>query len=127
MKKIILFLVFSFLSLYTTCTVSLAQTSNSAASTSSEIVNLLSSNLNLSQTQVPQVQNLVSQYAGKFSTANANVANSGGGMKAKLEKDAQTALAKEFSTELPKLLNSTQTAQYSGIKDKVTSLFTQIK
>ena len=131
MKKIILLIACAAGLLFSTTQNSFAQTttttadSTSAAAKASQITSLLTSKLNLSQTQASTVSGLVTTYAGKFSKTNST-ANSGG-LKAKLAKEEQTTLGKEFSEQLPKLLNSDQAAKYPAIKNEVSNLFTQIK
>jgi hypothetical protein len=130
MKKIILSIACSFAFLVSTTQVSLAQTAatdtSSAAAKSKQITTLLTSKLNLSTTQASSVSGLVTTYADKFSTSNKNVSSSTG-MKATVEKEAQSKLGTDFSNELPKLLDAAQKTKYSGVKDQVNTLFKQIK
>jgi hypothetical protein len=124
MKKTFVLIACTFVTLFFATQATMAQ---NADAKSKEIMNLLSSKLNLTQAQTGSVKDLVSTYAGKFTKSNASVASSKGGLKEKVEKEAQTKLGTEFSNELPKLLTSAQAAKYPEIKDQVTSLFTQIK
>ena len=128
MKKIILLFVCSFAFLVSTTQVSMAQTADtsSAAAKSKQITTLLTTKLKLSTTQATTVSGLVTTYADKFSKSNKSVSSSTG-MKATVEKEAQSKLGTEFSNELPKLLDAAQTTKFSGIKDLVNTLFKQIK
>ena len=128
MKKIILLFVCSFAFLVSTTQVSMAQTADTsgAAAKSKQITTLLTTKLKLSTTQATTVSGLVTTYADKFSKSNKSVSSSTG-MKATIEKEAQSKLGTEFSNELPKLLDASQTTKFSGIKDQVNTLFKQIK
>ncbi len=128
MKKITLLFVCSFAFLVSTTQVSMAQTADtsSAAAKSKQITTLLTTKLKLSTTQATTVSGLVTTYADKFSKSNKSVSSSTG-MKATIEKEAQSKLGTEFSNELPKLLDASQTTKFSGIKDQVNTLFKQIK
>ena len=130
MKKTVLLVAFLLISCFVS-TASFAQTTaaatdtNSVAAKSSQIVTLLTTKLGLTPAQVTKVQPLVTEFAGKFQKTNPKTTDSG--LKAKVEKDAQSGLVKEFSTELPKVLDASQSTKYAGIKDKVATLFSQIK
>ena len=128
MKKIILLFVCSFAFLVSTTQVSMAQTADTsgAAAKSKQITTLLTTKLKLSTTQATTVSGLVTTYADKFSKSNKSVSSSTG-MKATIEKEAQSKLGTEFSNELPKLLDASQTTKFSDIKDQVNTLFKQIK
>ncbi|HSZ71064.1 MAG TPA: hypothetical protein VK750_00205 [Cytophagaceae bacterium] len=130
MKKVVLLFSFLFVSCFVS-TASFAQTTtatkdtNSVAAKSSQIMNLLTTKLGLTSAQVTKVQPLVTDFANKFQKSNPKSTDSG--LKAKVEKDAQSGLVKEFSTELPKVLDSSQSTKYAGIQDKVATLFSQIR
>jgi len=127
MKKTILFIALAFVSFFIATQSASAQTdTNNVATKSNEIVSLLTTKLKLTPTQVPLVQSLVTNYATKLSKSNAGVSSSSG-FKQKVEKDVQSKEVTEFSTELPKLLTPAQATQYSTVKDKVATLFTQVK
>ncbi|MDB5274623.1 MAG: hypothetical protein JWO58_2990 [Chitinophagaceae bacterium] len=127
MKKAVLFLSFAIIScLLSTSSFAHTADSSNVAAKSSEIVTLLSTKLGLTPTQIPKVQSLVTEFAGKFAKTNTK-ASTDTGLKEKIDKEEQSTLVKGFSTELPKILTATQSTQFATIKDKVSALFTQIK
>jgi|GEM_PF-5722754 len=125
MKKNVLLLAMLFVALILTGNVANAQTTDPASQTT-QIMSLINSKVKLSAQQQTDVQKVVSELATKYAGANKK-ASSNSGLESKLGKDEQNALNNKAATDIPNLLNDSQKTQYAGIKDKVTSLFSQIK
>ena len=126
MKKITFLFPFLFVLLVLTGNVAFAQTATDPASKTTEIMTLINSKVKLSASQQTDVQKVVSDLAAKFQGANTK-ASSGSGLESKVGADEQKTLQSKASSDIPKLLDSSQQTQYSSIQSKVSSLFSQIK
>jgi|SRR6185312_2953376 len=125
MKKNVLLFSILFVVLVLTGNVAMAQATDPASKTT-EIMSLINSKIKLTAQQQTDVQKVVSELATKFAGANKKAASSSK-LESKVGQDEQKALNSKAATEIPNLLDDSQKTQFAGIKDKVTSLFNQIK